>query len=143
MWKILGEDAMFLDISAVFKARVAELADATEAAVFGPLLEGSEVTFMINGETEVSTFFITVPDSYTPEDIQKMADVILGIAKAATCPMIAADSAEQRYQIIINNAKEPELIGLNKTPGMSSGEIFKPIFKALDSPGRLNKEFEN
>ena len=49
----------------------------------------------------------------------------------------------QKYQVVITNWKEPEIIGLNKTPGMSSGEVFKPIIKGLDGPGRLNPKFES
>lgn len=143
MWKVLGEDAIYLDIPYKMKDGLIRLSGEGEKAdAFRKMLDMSEVTFMINGETEENTFFINVPEELTPEDIQLMADVVLDIAKGLDFPFISADEAEQRYQVIITNNKEPELIGLNKTPGMSSGEIFKPIFRSLDAPGRRNTEFD-
>ena len=96
---------------------------------------------MINGETEECSFIVTVPDSMTPEEIQDAAEVALEIATAYEAPFITADNVEQRYKIIITNQKEPELIGLNKTEGYSSGQVFMPIFESLSSPGRANPKF--
>jgi len=144
MWKILGIKAIYIDIPNAAKKRLIELAgDGEKEAVFKDLLGRSEVTFLLNGETEENTFFITVPDDLTPEDIQIMADVVLEIAKTIEFPFVEVEGIEQRYQVIITNNKEPELIGLNKTPGMSSVEVFKPIIRSLDSKGRLNPEFGN
>ena len=61
-----------------------------------------------------------------------------GMFTACLPVAISANGVEQKYKIIINNNKEPELIGLRKTPGMSSVELFKPIFKNWSSPGRAN-----
>lgn len=142
MWEILGARTIYIDIPDTVKKRLAELAGEDDRAVrFRGLMERAEVMFLINGETEENTFFITVPDDLTPEDIQTMADVILDIAKTAEFPFVAVKNAEQRYRVIITNSKEPELIGLNKTPGMSSVEVFKPIIKSLDGRGRTNSDF--
>ncbi|AIZ56808.1 hypothetical protein Mpt1_c09330 [Candidatus Methanoplasma termitum] len=141
MWKILGMDAIYIDIPYATKNRLMELAgDGDKEKKFKEFMEQSEIMFLINGETEESSFFITVPDELTPDDIQLMADVILEIAKTIEFPFISASDREQRYKVIINNNKEPELIGLNKTPGMSSVEVFKPIIRALDGRGRANAE---
>ncbi|MDR1954578.1 MAG: hypothetical protein LBP82_01330 [Candidatus Methanoplasma sp.] len=142
MWKILGIETIYIDIPNTVKSRLIELAGDGEKEVrFRDLLEMSKVMFLLNGETEESSFFITVPDDLCPEDIQLMADVILDIAKTAEFPFVEVKGTEQRYQVIITNNKEPELIGLNKTPGMSSVELFKPIIKAWDSRGRPNSSF--
>ncbi|MCL2147900.1 MAG: hypothetical protein FWH47_00965 [Methanomassiliicoccaceae archaeon] len=142
MWKILGVKAIYIDIPETAKGRLVELAGDGERGVsFKGLMERSDVMFLLNGETEESSFFITVPDDLGPDDIQLMADVVLDIAKTVEFPFIAVDDVEQRYQVIITNNKEPELIGLNKTPGMSSGGVFMPIIKALDSRGRMNPKF--
>lgn len=142
MWKILGEKTIYIDIPNTTKVSLIRLAgDSDKEMRFKELMGMSEIMFLINGETEECSFFITVPDDLTPDDIQLMADVVLDIAKNIESPFIEVDGTEQRYKIIINNAKEPELLGINKTPGMSSMEVFKPIIKSLDSRGKPNSEF--
>jgi len=144
MWKILGMKTIYIDIPNTAKNRLIDLAgEGEKETIFKDLMERSEMIFLLNGETEENSFFITVPGDLTPEDIQIMADVILEVAKTIEFPFIEVEGIEQRYRVIITNSKEPELIGMNKTPGMSSVEVFKPIIKSLDSRGRLNPEFNN
>jgi len=144
MWNILGVKTIYIDIPNTVKNRLIELAgDGEKKAIFVELMGRSEVMFLLNGETEENSFFITVPEDLTPEQIQIMADVILETAKSIEFPFVSVADVEQRYQVIITNNKEPELIGLSKTPGMSSAEVFKPIIKSLDSRGRVNSEFNN
>ncbi|MDR0887945.1 MAG: hypothetical protein LBM39_02020 [Candidatus Methanoplasma sp.] len=142
MWSILGKEALYLDIPQVTKERLTTLANERDNGErFEELMGRSEIMFLLNGETEESSFFITVPDELTPDDIQFMADVVLDIVQNYDAHFVAVGGKEQRYKIIINNNKEPELLGINKTPGISSAEVFKPIFRSLDSPGRPNKDF--
>jgi hypothetical protein len=142
MWKILGKEAIYLDIPSVFAEKMCESAgDGEKAEFFRKCISESEISFMINGETEECSFIVTVPDSMTPEEIQDAAEVALEIATAYEASFITADNVEQRYKIIITNQKEPELIGLNKTEGYSSGQVFIPIFESLSSPGRANPKF--
>ena len=144
MWKILGRDAIYLDIPVVWKQRMLELSGEGEKAdKFRDIVEKSEVTYMLNGISEEHTFFIKVPDEITPEEIQILADVALDILKASEDPCIEVEGVRQRYQVVITNWKEPEIIGQNKTPGMSSGEVFKPIIQGLDAPGRANPAFND
>ncbi len=148
MWKILGEDAIYIDIPQVWKRRMLSLAkdleeDKAKEARFEEIVGPAEVTYLLNGTTEEHTFFIRVPDEITPEDIQVLADVALDVLKKADVPCISVEDKLQRYQVIITNWHEPEIIGLNKTPGMSSGEVFKPIIQGLDSPGKLNAAFND
>ena len=142
MWKILGKQAIYLDIPHVFADRMCESAGEDEKAeLFKRCIRESEISFMINGETEECSFIVTVPDSMTPEEIQDVAEVALRVATDYEAPFLTADNVEQRYKIIITNQEEPELIGLNKTEGYSSGQVFMPIFKSLSSPGRANPKF--
>lgn len=144
MWKILGRDAIYLDIPVVWKQRMLELSGEGEKAdKFRDIVGKSEVTYMLNGISEEHTFFIKVPDEITPEEIQILADVALDILKASEDPCIEVEGVRQRYQVVITNWKEPEIIGQNKTPGMSSGEVFKPIIQGLDAPGRANPAFND
>lgn len=144
MWKILGRDAIYLDIPVVWKQRMLELSGEGEKAdKFRDIVGKSEVTYMLNGISEEHTFFIRVPDEITPEEIQILADVALDILKASEDPCIEVEGVRQRYQVVITNWKEPEIIGQNKTPGMSSGEVFKPIIQGLDAPGRANPAFND
>ena len=144
MWKILGRDAIYLDIPVVWKQRMLELSGEGEKAdKFRDIVGKSEVTYMLNRISDEHTFFIKVPDEITPEEIQILADVALDILKASEDPCIEVEGVRQRYQVVITNWKEPEIIGLNKTPGMSSGEVFKPIIQGLDAPGRANPAFND
>lgn len=144
MWKILGRDAIYLDIPVVWKQRMLELSGEGEKAdKFRDIVGKSEVTYMLNGISKEHTFFIKVPDEITPEEIQILADVALDILKASEDPCIEVEGVRQRYQVVITNWKEPEIIGQNKTPGMSSGEVFKPIIQGLDAPGRANPAFND
>ncbi|MCL2317858.1 MAG: hypothetical protein FWC44_02215 [Methanomassiliicoccaceae archaeon] len=141
MWKILGMRTIYIDIPNTVKERLAELsADKEKGEKFRELMDRSEIMFLLNGETEENSFYIKVPDELTPEEIQLMADVVLDIAKTVEFPFVSVGDIEQRYRIIISNNKEPELIGMNKTPGMSSVEVFKPIIKSWDGRGRSNAE---
>lgn len=142
MFKILGKDALYIDIPVVFKKRMLELAgDDEKESMFKEIVEKSEVTYLLNGTTEEHTFFIRVPKDVTPDQIQTLADASLEILKRTveTVPCVEVDDIRQKYQVIITNWDEPEIIGLNKTPGMSSGEVFKPIFQSLSKPGRANQ----
>lgn len=148
MWKILGEDAIYIDIPQVWKRRMLALAkdleeDKAKEAKFEEIVEPAEVTYMLNGSTEEHTFFIRIPDEITPEEIQILADVALDVLRKTDVPCISVEDKVQRYQVIITNWHEPEIIGLNKTPGMSSGEVFKPIIQGLDGPGKLNAAFND
>ena len=148
MWKILGEGAIYIDIPDVWKKRMLELAEELEddkdkAAKFKEIVTDAEVTYMLNGTTEEHTFFIKIPDEITPDEIQILADVALDVLKKIDVPCISIEDKIQRYQVIITNWHEPEIIGKNKTPGMSSGEVFKPIIQGLNGPGKLNSSFND
>lgn len=142
MWKILGKDAMYLEIPHVFAERMGELAgEGDDADMFRSCLEESDIKFMINPETEECSFMIYIPEDLTPEEIQSIAETALAVAQAYEAPLITAEDVEQRYKIILTNNKEPEIIGLNKTEGFSSGQVFMPIFDSLSKPGKLNPKF--
>ncbi len=147
MFKILGQDALYIDIPHTFKTRIMELAgDDEKEAYFKEVTERSEVEFLLNGSTEECSFFIRVPEDIDPEHIQIMADAAIAIIGRFTenqTPMVEVDGVRQNYTVLITNWEEPEIIGLNKTPGMSSGEVFKPIIQSLDRPGRANSTQQN
>ena len=147
MWKILGQDALYVEIPDTWKKRMLELSglsdDQDKAEKFRDVVGKSEVSYLLNGTTEEHTFFIRVPDEITPEEIQILADVALDVLKKSEAPCIEVEGVVQRYQVIVTNWHEPEIIGKNKTPGMSSGEVFKPIIQGLDAPGRMNPQFND
>ena len=141
MWKVLGAEAMYIDIAPVWAKRILELSEGRENAErFSELMEGAEITHLFNGSTETHNIMLEVPEAYTPEDIQLMADMILGIAKDnMETPFVEVEGKYQKCQVIINNEQEPELIGLNRTEGYGSGKIFLPILDSLTKPGRPNE----
>lgn len=141
MWKVLGEDTFYLDVGRVAAKRMKELAgDGEKADFFRKIMDASEINYLLNGTTEYHSFMVKVPDEITPEQIQDLADVALEIATNAGGPFIMVNNIEQNYLIIFTNDKEPELLGIRKTPGMSAGKIFKPIIESLDGPGRMNSQ---
>ncbi len=144
MWKILGKEAIYVDIPVTWKERMLEIiADDDKGKECKSILADSEVEYLFNPQTEEHTFFIRLDDGITPEQIQNMADSTLDALKALEIPVIEIENTRQKYQVIITNYHEPEIIGLNKTPGMSSGQVFLPIINSLNSPGQLNKKFND
>ena len=141
MWKVLGKEAMYLDIAPVWVERIIEMSKEYEGDdKFRELMEKSEVKHLFNGSTETHNMMIEVPKDYTPDDIQVMADMILSIAKDnIDTPFITLEDNYQKCQVIITNEEEPELLGLNRTEGYASGKIFLPILDSLTKPGRPNE----
>ena len=142
MFQIFGTECLYIDIADTFNKRLLALSSSDEkGAEFGDLFSKADTTYLLNGETEESCFIIRVPDEYTPEQIQMMADVIIRTITAFNAPPVTVDDVEQKYRINITNYHEPEIIGLRKTPGMSSMEVFKPIINSWAAPGRYNPNF--
>lgn len=141
MWKVLGKEAMYIEIASVWTERIIELSKQYEGdEEFKRLMDDSEVKHLFNGSTETHNMMIEVPKEYTPENIQMMADMILSIAKDnIEMPFITVDDKYQKCQVIITNEDEPELIGMNRTEGYASGKIFLPILDSLTRPGRPNE----
>jgi hypothetical protein len=141
MWKVLGKEAMYIEIGPLWAERIVELSEEYEGDErFKELMSKAEVKHLFNGSTETHNLMIEVPKDYTPDDIQMMADMILSIAKDnMEMPFISLDDNYQKCQVVINNDEEPELLGLNRTEGYGSGKIFLPILDSLTRPGRPNK----
>ena len=141
MWKILGKEAIYIDIAKVWRERILELSDEYEGSEeFKELMDKSGVMYLFNGTTEFHNFIIEVPDDFTPDQIQKMADIILAIAEDnLETPFVEVEGKYQKSQVIITNEEEPELIGMNRTEGYASGKIFMPILTSLSGPGRMNE----
>ena len=82
MWKVLGKEAMYIDIASVWTERIIELSKEYEGDErFIELMQKAEVKHLFNGSTETHNMMIEVPKDYTADDIQMMADMILSIAK--------------------------------------------------------------
>ena len=141
MWKVLGKEAMYIEIGPLWTERIVELSEEYEGDErFKELMAKAEVKHLFNGSTETHNIMIEVPKDYTPDDIQVMADMILSIAKDnMEMPFISLDDNYQKCQVIINNDEEPELLGMNRTEGYGSGKIFLPILDSLTRPGRPNE----
>ena len=141
MWNILGKKAMYIDIASTWEERILELSKEYEGdEEFKELMSKTEVMYLFNCTTEVHNFILTVPEDFTPEQIQSMADIILAIAKDnIDTPFVEVDGKYQKSQVIITNEEEPELIGEKRTEGYGSGKIFMPILTSLAGPGRFNE----
>lgn len=141
MWKVLGKDVMYVEIGDVWAEEIVKLSAGREnEEKFKELMKKTEVKHLFDGSLETHNFMLDVPKDFTPEDIQIMADIILGIAKDnLEDPFVSLDGNYQKSQVIISNDEEPELIGMNRTEGFSSAKIFMPIMESLVKPGRPNE----
>ena len=128
MWKILGQDALYVEIPDTWKKRMLELSglsdDPDKAEKFRDVVGKSEVSYLLNGTTEEHTFFIRVPDEITPEEIQILADVALDVLKKSEAPCIEVEGVVQRYQVIVTNWHEPEIIGNIRRTSSAYAEAF-------------------
>ncbi|MDY0293376.1 MAG: hypothetical protein RBQ77_02235 [Candidatus Methanomethylophilaceae archaeon] len=142
MWKILGKDALYVEIGEVWKQRMMELADGMgEGGRFRSLLEGREVLYLLNGTTEQHTFMVKFPEEITPEELQFMADQTLAVARSIDFPYISVKGVPQHYSVVFTTEDEPELLGLNRTEGYSAGKIFMQIIQGFVDPKRGNIMF--
>ena len=74
MWKILGKEAIYIDIPVTWKERMLELmTDDEKGKKFKEIVSKSKVEYLFNAQTEEHTFFIRLEDDISPEDIQDMA----------------------------------------------------------------------
>ncbi|NLL94861.1 MAG: hypothetical protein GX224_03790 [Thermoplasmatales archaeon] len=141
MWEIMGREALYVELAAVWKEQVAAAAAKVEGGErFNELLRDKEVTHLFNASTLFHTFSVELPEDMPPEDIQFMADVILDIVNSDPDNYIISLNGDyQPCQVVFSGFREPELIGLDKTEGYGSGNYFMPIIDSLSKPGRRNE----
>jgi hypothetical protein len=137
MWKILGADAFYVEFADVWKTRIEEVvSEGDNGKRFRKLMKDAEVTYMMNGATEVHSFMVQLPESVTKEDIQFLADEILNVAKTADFPFVSLNGNYEKCQVIFTTEKEPEILGLDKEKGYSSGAVFAPIIQGWGGGNR-------
>jgi len=142
MWKILGSDSLYLEFADVWRRRIGEVvSEGNNGARFTELMKDAEVLHILNGETEVHTFMVQLPETLSPDDIQFLADEILNVAKTYEFPFVTLDDNYEKCQVIFTADKEPEIIGLDKKEGISAGAVFAPILKRWSEPGKGNNPF--
>jgi len=142
MWQILGVNAMYVELADMWKYRMIEIAeDREDGKKFIELMKDVEVSHMLNGSTEIHTFYVELPESFSPEDIQFLADVILDVANTSEAPFISLEEEYQHCQVIFTNDKEPEIIGLDKAEGYSAGAAFMPVLTSWGKQPNQNTEF--
>ena len=137
MWKILGADSLYLEFADVWRKRITEIvSESGNGDRFIELMKDSEVLYMMNGETEIHTFIVQLPETLSPDDIQFLADEILNVAKTYEFPFVSLNDNYEKCQVIFTSEKEPEIIGLDRKEGISAGAVFAPILKRWDNPGK-------
>ena len=145
MWKILGTDSLYVEFADVWKKRINEVVsegtDEDNGKKFGDLMKDSEVLYMMNGATEIHTFMVQLPETLSHDDLQFLSDVILDVANTYDEPFVSLNGNYEKCQVIFTTEKEPELIGLDKTKGFSSGAVFAPILEGWGNAGRKNETF--
>jgi len=140
MWKILGVDAFYVEFADVWKKRITEIVSEGESGKrFDDLMKDAVVTYMMNGETEIHSFLVELPETVTKDDIQFLADEILNVAKTADFPFVSLNNLYEKCQVIFTNEKEPEILGLDKAEGISAGAVFAPILESWGGAGRKNE----
>ena len=137
MWKILGAEALYVEFADVWRTRILEIvSEGDDGKKFKRLMKNAEVLYMMNGATEEHTFMVQLPEKVSKNDVQFLADMILNVAKTADFPFVSLNDVREKCQVIFTTEKEPELIGLDKTKGFSSGAAFAPIFEGWGGAGK-------
>ena len=141
MWQILGANAMYVEFADMWKYRMIEIAeDREDGKKFIKLMKEVEVSHMLNGSTEIHTFYVELPSSISSKDIQFLADVILDVANTSESPFVSFEGEYQMCQVIFTNDEEPEILGLDKAEGYSAGAAFMPLLQSWEKPNR-NSDF--
>jgi hypothetical protein len=142
MWKILGVDALYLEFADVWKKRIVEVAEESDCGErFAELMKDADVSYMMNGATEIHTFIAELPETLSKDDLQFLADVILDVANTADFPFVSLNGRYEKCQVIFTTEREPEIIGLDRTKGFSAGAVFAPILEGWGGAGRRNEPF--
>ena len=138
----MGMDALYVEFADVWRRRIVEVvSEGDNGERFSELMKDAHIFYMMNGETEVHSFIVELPETLSKDDIQFLADEILNVAKTADFPFVSLNNEYERCQVIFTNEKEPEIIGLDKAEGMSSGAVFAPILESWGGAGRKNESF--
>ena len=88
MWKILGADSLYLEFADVWKKRISEIVSNGDGR-FEELMKDSDVTYMMNGATEIHTFIVQLRETLSTDDVQFLADEILNVAKTYEHPFVS------------------------------------------------------
>ena len=136
----MGVDAFYVEFGDVWKKRITEIvSEGDNGKRFEELMKDAVVTYMMNGETEIHSFLVELPEAVTKEDIQFLADEILNVAKTADFPFVSLNNLYEKCQVIFTNEKEPEILGLDKAEGISAGAVFAPILESWGGAGKKNE----
>jgi hypothetical protein len=106
---------------------------------FVELMKDADVMHLMNGETEIHSFLVELPETVSKEDIQFLADEVLNVAKTADFPFVSLNNLYEKCQVIFTTEKEPEILGLDKEKGISAGAVFAPILESWGGAGRKNE----
>lgn len=129
MWKVLGRKAEVVKIGIVWKEEIMTRAsEYDDFETFKDLMEQGELTYLYNTQTDVHAFIIQFPESVGKDELDYFSSFIRNLREGMDVPTIAFQDVAQRCRFIFTSEEEPQLIGLNKTEGMSSGAIFQPIY---------------
>jgi len=140
MWKIMGVDAFYVEFADVWKKRITEVVyEGDNGKRFETLIKDANVMHLMNGDTEIHSFVVELPETVTKEDIQFLADEVLNVAKTADFPFVSLNNLYEKCQVIFTNEKEPEILGLDKAEGISAGAVFAPILEGWGGAGRKNE----
>jgi hypothetical protein len=138
----LGVNSLYLEFADVWKRRISEVVnEGDNGKRFDELMKDSRVMYIMNGETEEHTFMVELPETFSNDDIQFLADEILNVARTADFPFVSLNGNYERCQVIFDALKEPEIIGLDKKEGISAGAVFAPILEGWGGAGRRNEPF--
>jgi len=135
MWKVLGREAEIVKIGNIWKEEIlARASECDDFETFVELMEQSELTYLHNTQTDIHAFILQFPESIGKEELDYFSSFIRNLRDGMEVPTISFQDQPQRCRFVFTSEKEPELLGLNKTEGMSSGALFQPIFDSWSKP---------
>jgi hypothetical protein len=135
MWKVLGRDAELVRIAELWKEGITALAsDYEDFETFQELMAQAELTYLHNTQDDVHAFILQFPETVQKEELDFLSSFVRMVREEAGVSTITFQDKPQRCRLVFTSEKEPELLGLNKTEGYSSGALFQPIFDSWDKP---------
>lgn len=129
MWKVLGRDATKVRFGEIWMEEILYLAkDHEDFETFRDLMAQAELVYLHNAHDDVHGFVLQFPKSVEKEELDLLASMTRSLREEAGVATVSFQGQPQRCRLVFTSDEEPELLGLNKTEGYSSGALFQPIF---------------
>lgn len=117
MWKVLGKPINLIQAEETWKSRILELSRRKKGRPrFLKMFEEADVRYWFNTVEEIHVFFIKLPPSYGPEDVEFMKDFITKVIRSSDDPVIEFAGEPLKYTVVITSEEEEDVYRGLSTP---------------------------